>query len=272
MSYVEIDNNRAQNAMRGVALGRKNWLQIGSESAVPKVAALLSVLESCKRIGVNVREYLLGVLPQLSYKACARKCRGSARWRSSRRRDGSVRGLGTPGPPGSPSRERPASARGWLCGLGLGLWGRNRITWSECQTPAPPGRVYLAGRIQSSHGFSALEPNPVPPQELLGSETVNPFKGAREMEGIGEIQLLGHLLHHQPAIEQEFRRAVEPEPEKKLIGGGVRETPEKAAEIRQLHMTGGGHRLHRFDLNIVFLHPLLGALVTRVPQLKRPFR
>ena len=111
--------------------------------------------------------------------------------------------------------------------------------------------------------FSALDPNPVPPQELLGSETVNPFKGAREMEGIGEIQLLGHLLHHQPAIEQEFRRAVEPEPEKKLIGGGVRETPEKAAEIRQLHMTGGGHRLHRFDLNIVFLHPLLGALVSR---------
>ena len=33
------------------------------------MAALLSVLESCKRVGVNVREYLLGVLPQLSYEA-----------------------------------------------------------------------------------------------------------------------------------------------------------------------------------------------------------
>ena len=73
---VEIDNNWAQNAMRGVALGRKNWLQIGSESAGPKVAALLSVLESCKRIGVNVREYLLGVLPQLSYEAVRPQVQG----------------------------------------------------------------------------------------------------------------------------------------------------------------------------------------------------
>ena len=57
---VEIDNNPAENAMRGVALGRKNWLQIGSEKAGPKVAALLSVLESCKPPRVNVGEYLLG--------------------------------------------------------------------------------------------------------------------------------------------------------------------------------------------------------------------
>jgi transposase len=66
---VEIDNNWAENAMRGVALGRKNWLQIGSESAGPKVAAILSVLESCKRLGISAREYLLEVLPQLSYEA-----------------------------------------------------------------------------------------------------------------------------------------------------------------------------------------------------------
>jgi hypothetical protein len=46
--------------MRGVSLGRKNWLQIGSERAGPKVAALLSVLESCKPPRVNVGEYLLG--------------------------------------------------------------------------------------------------------------------------------------------------------------------------------------------------------------------
>jgi len=73
---VEIDNNWAENAMRGVALGRKNWLQIGSEKAGPKVAALLSVLESCKRLGVNVREYLLEVLPQLSYAAVRPQLQG----------------------------------------------------------------------------------------------------------------------------------------------------------------------------------------------------
>ena len=65
---VEIDNNWAENAMRGVALGRKNWIQIGSESAGPKVAALLSVLETCKRLRLNAREYLLEVLPVLAYQ------------------------------------------------------------------------------------------------------------------------------------------------------------------------------------------------------------
>jgi len=51
-----------------VALGRKNWIQIGSESAGSKVAALLSVLETCKRLGLNAREYLLEVLPVLAYQ------------------------------------------------------------------------------------------------------------------------------------------------------------------------------------------------------------
>jgi transposase len=33
--------------MRPVALGRKNWLHIGSPHAGPKVAAILSIVESC---------------------------------------------------------------------------------------------------------------------------------------------------------------------------------------------------------------------------------
>ena len=40
------------------------------------MAALLSVLESCKRLGVNVREYLLEVLPQLSYAAVRPQLQG----------------------------------------------------------------------------------------------------------------------------------------------------------------------------------------------------
>ena len=65
---VEIDNNWAENAMRGIALGRKNWIQIGSESAGPKIAAILSVLETCKRLQIKARDYLLDVLPQLAYR------------------------------------------------------------------------------------------------------------------------------------------------------------------------------------------------------------
>ena len=63
---IEIDNNMAENAMRPVALGRKNWLHVGSEKAGPKLAALASVVETCKRHGIDVRAYLLDVLPRLA--------------------------------------------------------------------------------------------------------------------------------------------------------------------------------------------------------------
>ena len=52
--------------MRGVALGRKNWIHIGSPQAGPKVAAILSVVESCRRLDIPVREYLGAVLPGLA--------------------------------------------------------------------------------------------------------------------------------------------------------------------------------------------------------------
>jgi transposase len=49
--------------MRPVALGRKNWIHIGSLHAGPKVAAILSVVESCRRLKLPVRDYLAAVLP-----------------------------------------------------------------------------------------------------------------------------------------------------------------------------------------------------------------
>lgn len=63
---VEADTNLAENAMRPVALGRKNWLHIGDEKAGPKIAAILSVLATCERLGIATREYLADVLPRLS--------------------------------------------------------------------------------------------------------------------------------------------------------------------------------------------------------------
>ena len=60
---VELSNNLAENSMRPVALGRKNWLHVGSAQSGPKVAAILSVVESCRRLRIPVREYLLAVLP-----------------------------------------------------------------------------------------------------------------------------------------------------------------------------------------------------------------
>jgi transposase len=63
---LELSNNCAANAIRPVALGRKNWIHIGSEEAGPRVAAIVSVVETCRRLKVPVREYLSSVLPGLA--------------------------------------------------------------------------------------------------------------------------------------------------------------------------------------------------------------
>jgi transposase len=63
---VEIDNNIAENGMRGIAIGRRNWVHIGSEEAGPRIAPIISVLETCKRLKINAREYLKDVLPQIA--------------------------------------------------------------------------------------------------------------------------------------------------------------------------------------------------------------
>ena len=65
---VELSNNIAENSMRPVALGRKNWLHVGSVKSGPKVAAILSMVESCRRLSLPVKDYLLAVLPGLSHR------------------------------------------------------------------------------------------------------------------------------------------------------------------------------------------------------------
>jgi transposase len=47
---LELSNNLAENSMRPIATGRKNWIHIGSKQAGPRVAAILSVVESCRRL------------------------------------------------------------------------------------------------------------------------------------------------------------------------------------------------------------------------------
>jgi transposase len=63
---LELSNNLAENSMRPIAIGRKNWIHIGSPQAGPKVAAIFSVIESCRRMKIPVREYLAAVLPGLN--------------------------------------------------------------------------------------------------------------------------------------------------------------------------------------------------------------
>ena len=63
---LELSNNLAENSMRTVATGRRNWIHIGSQQAGPRVAAILSVVESCRRLKIPVRDYLGDILPGLA--------------------------------------------------------------------------------------------------------------------------------------------------------------------------------------------------------------
>jgi len=63
---LELSNNFAENSMRPIAVGRNNWIHIGSEQAGPRVAAILSVIESCRRLKIPVRDYLADILPGLA--------------------------------------------------------------------------------------------------------------------------------------------------------------------------------------------------------------
>ena len=63
---LELSNNWVENSMRPVALGRKNWIHIGSQNAGPRVAAILSIVESCRRLKVPARDYLTSILPGLA--------------------------------------------------------------------------------------------------------------------------------------------------------------------------------------------------------------
>jgi hypothetical protein len=83
---VELSNNLAENSMRPVALGRKNWLHVGSVKAGPKVAAILSIVESCRRLKLPVREYLSDVLPGLDRRTLSHVTELTpARWSAARR-------------------------------------------------------------------------------------------------------------------------------------------------------------------------------------------
>jgi transposase len=59
---LAIDNNRAENQLRVVALGRKNWLFAGSFEGARRAALLYSLVQSCALVDVPPFEYLKDVL------------------------------------------------------------------------------------------------------------------------------------------------------------------------------------------------------------------
>jgi transposase len=62
---IAIDNNRVENAIRPTAVGKKNWLFIGEAEAGHRGAILYTIVESCRRRGIDPQAYLRDVLTRL---------------------------------------------------------------------------------------------------------------------------------------------------------------------------------------------------------------
>jgi transposase len=62
---IEIDQNLVENAIRPTALGKKNWLFIGEAEAGERSAILYTIVESCRRRGLDPYAYLRDILTRL---------------------------------------------------------------------------------------------------------------------------------------------------------------------------------------------------------------
>ena len=66
-----LDNNLAENEIRPVTLGRKNYLFCGNHEAAQNMAVVCSLLSTCRNHDVNPRDYLNDVISQMPYHAKA---------------------------------------------------------------------------------------------------------------------------------------------------------------------------------------------------------
>jgi transposase len=63
---LELDNGEVERVIRGPAMGRRNWLFAGSDEGAERAATILTVLETAKRAGLDIREYLRDVLEKVA--------------------------------------------------------------------------------------------------------------------------------------------------------------------------------------------------------------
>jgi len=60
-----MDNNIAENGVRKVVIGRKNWLFVGSKKSGEAMANLLSLVQSCRAMKINPQDYLEDIFKRL---------------------------------------------------------------------------------------------------------------------------------------------------------------------------------------------------------------
>ena len=63
--FARLDNNVAERSIRPIAIGRKNWLFFGSPKGGEAGSVILSLVQTCRGLGINPREYLEDILRRL---------------------------------------------------------------------------------------------------------------------------------------------------------------------------------------------------------------
>lgn len=87
--FLAIDNNAAERALRGVAVGRKNWLFAGSAEAGRRAAVLMTLVGTCKLQGIDPQAYLADVLVRVATTPVSRIDELTPRgWKLARERAG----------------------------------------------------------------------------------------------------------------------------------------------------------------------------------------
>jgi transposase len=68
----EISNNGCERALRSVVIGRNNWLFFGSEEGARGSVVLMSLVQSCKELGISPLAYLRDVMVQVNQVPASR--------------------------------------------------------------------------------------------------------------------------------------------------------------------------------------------------------
>ena len=64
---LNIDNNLCEGAIRPLAIGRKNYMFCGNDSAACRAALAYSLIGSCKAAGIDPKDWMTDVLNRLPY-------------------------------------------------------------------------------------------------------------------------------------------------------------------------------------------------------------
>lgn len=86
--YARLDNNVAERAVRPLAIGRKNWLFVGSEDGGEAAAIMYSLVQTCRALKINPREYLEDIMRRImSHNSTTLSELLPEQWASAKRAD-----------------------------------------------------------------------------------------------------------------------------------------------------------------------------------------